>query len=559
MTNVQYPIQNNRTLEVTVGLLVDAVNKHYDVDRVLADFGIKVLGKVNYTSEIPGFINPLEDPYTGNFGDAYLVSQNSDGKAPFDIYIWTRKTPDSEQGDGYWLDIGLLSTVGPQGPIGQTGPQGPQGESTRWYIFSTLPTSGNYKPGDVALLPNGNVYMYVSQDYGWSNATQVNIKGPSGSPGRNGQTPYIGPDGNWWVGIQSTGVRAQGRDGANGTPGTAILIQGKLSSIDLLPDASTAPRNYGYLINVGGVQRLYFIAGMEGEQNWQYIDYSGNGTIVTTNGVAQPQWDTNTKVDKTSGSYKIYGTDENGNQATFGWGFGASINQFVRRTVGGNIIVPTTTTSDEYATSKKYVDDGLAGKVNKINVANKVYGTDSTGETVAYGIDSIAKPNVVALRSSYGSLRVATPTDNADAATKKYVDDAVAAIGSDYVTKVVTIQGPYASPAEFSISDLPDIVPETPVTIVANMSHSGILYGPPPAYFDVGNYSISFANDWAVPNFNNNLTRYMCTIYQNGNVFMVNKQTDSDPFTVSGQTIRMGITDGNGGQCTLTVSYISYS
>ena len=38
------------TLENTVDILVDAVNLHYDVDRVLADFGIKVLGRVNYTS-----------------------------------------------------------------------------------------------------------------------------------------------------------------------------------------------------------------------------------------------------------------------------------------------------------------------------------------------------------------------------------------------------------------------------------------------------------------------------------------------------------------------------
>ena len=301
------------TLENTVDVLIDAVNQHYDVDRVLADFGIKILGRVNYTSQIPGFIDPINDPYTGNFGDAYLVSQNSDSSAPYDIYIWTRKTPDSVEPDGYWLDIGLLSTVGPQGPQGVQGPQGPQGENTRWYIYRTLPQSGDFKAGDVCLLPNGDVYMYVSAEYGWSNASQVNIKGPTGTPGTDGQTPYIGPDGTWWIGIQSTGVRAEGRDGANGIPGTAILIQGKLSSASLLPDAATAPRNYGYLITVDGTVRLYFIAGMEGEENWQYIEYSGNGTIVTTNGTALDTWDTNTKVDKTAQIRRIYGTDENGN------------------------------------------------------------------------------------------------------------------------------------------------------------------------------------------------------------------------------------------------------
>lgn len=44
------------TLENTVDELIDAVNLHYDVDRVLADFGIRVLGSVNYTNDIPGYI-----------------------------------------------------------------------------------------------------------------------------------------------------------------------------------------------------------------------------------------------------------------------------------------------------------------------------------------------------------------------------------------------------------------------------------------------------------------------------------------------------------------------
>ena len=44
-----------------------------------------------------------------------------------------------------------------------------------------------------------------------------------------------------------------------------------------------------------------------------------SGTIVTTDGVAQSTWDTNTKVDKTNSTYRIYGTDENGTQTTFAW------------------------------------------------------------------------------------------------------------------------------------------------------------------------------------------------------------------------------------------------
>lgn len=165
-------------LENTVEILVDAVNQHYDVDRVLADFGIKVLGRVNYTSQIPGFIDPINDPYAGKFGDAYLVSQGANNTAPYDIFIWTRREPDSVEPDGYWLDIGVLATVGPKGDKGDPGPAGPRGENTRWYIYAQLPTEGDFQAGDICLLPNGDVYMYVSADYGWSNATQVNIRGP---------------------------------------------------------------------------------------------------------------------------------------------------------------------------------------------------------------------------------------------------------------------------------------------------------------------------------------------------------------------------------------------
>ena len=108
----------------------------------------------------------------------------------------------------------------------------------------------------------------------------------------------------------------KGKDGANGVPGTAILIQGKLSSPDLLPNASTAPRNYGYLISINNVVYLYFIAGIEGEETWERIEYSGNGTIVTTDGIAQSTWDTNTKVSKVTTASNLYATDENGNQTS---------------------------------------------------------------------------------------------------------------------------------------------------------------------------------------------------------------------------------------------------
>lgn len=571
LNNITYPIQNNRTIEVTVGLLVDAVNKHYDVDRVLTDFGIRVLGRVNYAADIPGNGGSIEDRYQGHFGDAYLVSQNHDGQAPFDIFIWTRLTPDSVEPEGYWLNLGLLSTVGPEGPEGKTGPIGPRGENTRWYIFTTLPQGGDYKPGDVALLPNGNVYMYVSEEYGWSNASQVNIKGPSGSPGRNGQTPYIGPDGMWWISNQSTGVRAEGRDGANGVPGTAILIQGKLSSVDLLPDAATAPRNYGYLITVNNVVRLYYIAGIEGEESWQYIEYSGNGTILTTDGVSLSTWDTNTKVDKTVQNRRIYGTDDNGNQTVYysSKSPGGGDNSIPIRTIYGNIRVPlqpgqgipSTSETNECATSKKYVDDLAATKLDKTNRKTCVYATDNNGESSTISYSSGAQTYTMMYRYTDGRCKVGTPVTDDDCATKKYVDDAVASAGGgDYITKVVTIQSEMGQYAKLNITDLPDIVPNTIVDVVATISFDGIQSAP--GYISQLGTSYAAGGDYdGLPYFGNDMNHWMGRLNQNGSMFFasVNKSIPGVS-GISGSTFTIGTAEsGVGGQTTLTVRYTAYS
>lgn len=45
--------------------------------------------------------------------------------------------------------------------------------------------------------------------------------GSKGSSGKDGDTPYIGSNGNWWIGSVDTGVKAQGRPGKDGSSGAA--------------------------------------------------------------------------------------------------------------------------------------------------------------------------------------------------------------------------------------------------------------------------------------------------------------------------------------------------
>ena len=41
-----------------------------------------------------------------------------------------------------------------------------------------------------------------------------------GADGQDGKTPFIGENGNWWIGDTDTGVSATGSKGEDGKPGT---------------------------------------------------------------------------------------------------------------------------------------------------------------------------------------------------------------------------------------------------------------------------------------------------------------------------------------------------
>lgn len=93
-----------RNLEEQVQKNKEDIAAHYNVDRVLADFGIKVVGQVSSEADLP-------DPstYTGDYGDAYAVGEQE----PYTFYIWTRADVDAGHPDDYWFNIGQLAIVGP--------------------------------------------------------------------------------------------------------------------------------------------------------------------------------------------------------------------------------------------------------------------------------------------------------------------------------------------------------------------------------------------------------------------------------------------------------------
>lgn len=208
-----------------------------DEKGVLNQFGIRVIGKVDYVRELPEQDNPVHLEY----GDAYAVGTET----PYDLFIWTRKMT-TTAGD-FWFNIGKFpqpSTVpGPQGPQGQPGKDG---ENSKWYVSLNVPSFTAVNNDMCLNVNNGDVYTYED---GW--VKKGNIKGPQGIQGPKGNDSIVpGP---------------QGPKGPKGDPGgnTTWYLLGELTSTSQLPDPTTVRRDAAYLVNVGETNHLYAIMGTD--------------------------------------------------------------------------------------------------------------------------------------------------------------------------------------------------------------------------------------------------------------------------------------------------------
>lgn len=65
--------------------------------------------------------------------------------------------------------------------------------------------------------PQGNYPAVNAEDVAMPDGTRLSDF--SGSAGQDGLTPYIGSNGNWWIGDTDTGTKAQGEKGEKGEKG----------------------------------------------------------------------------------------------------------------------------------------------------------------------------------------------------------------------------------------------------------------------------------------------------------------------------------------------------
>lgn len=380
------------------------IARHYEIDRSLANFGIKIVGTISNINELP---NPLT--YVGEYGDGYAVGQ----PGAYDYYIFTRPDLNAGQPNNYWLNVGSISIVGPQGPEGPQGLQGPQGKSTKWYTGEYQPVTAN--EGDMYLNSEGLVFQYTAENR-W--VLISDIKGPQGVQGARGIQGPEGPQG------------PRGEKGNTGDPGGFIKIWGVLSSTDQLPNPTQInDLSAAYLVTSGNQNDLYIQVGeTSATATWTNTGPFNAATLVTVNGTGVNLWNADSKLDKISNETdysEAYVKTPGGQQSTINVTDEVVSQTIVQRQSDGNINVPATPAENADATSKQYVDNQIDTKLTKVNYGGILYGTTQYGTQTTYNVNSAVSANTVPLTYTGGRLLVGAPVSDSDAATKKYVDDMI--------------------------------------------------------------------------------------------------------------------------------------
>ena len=314
--NLQEQVQKNK----------DDIARHYEFTRVLQDFGIRVIGRLDTKEELDAV--PTD---TLDYGDAYAIGT----QPPYTFYIWTRANEDSDV--DYWFDMGQLAIEGPQGPQGA-------------YVTQ------------IAIDPN-TFYPTFTFSNGNSITVPQSLRGPRGATGRTGQR---GPQG---VQGRTGATGAQGPRGLPGPQGPAgtFNIKGTLSSADLLPDATTMKPGDAYLVSAGAaIYDLYIITAPNSDDTstyaWQNTGLLGAGTTITVNGGAVSEWDADTKLDKvtsTASTARLYAITANGTNIVTPVAADLVNSSVVLRDIQGRFHVSYPFYATQ-AANKQYVDDAIA-------------------------------------------------------------------------------------------------------------------------------------------------------------------------------------------------------
>ena len=112
-----------------------------------------------------------------------------------------------------WQSLGI-SAVGASGANGKDGADGKNGKNGVGIASIEKTASEGVVDTYTITLTNGNTYCFTVTN------------GTNGADGKDGQTPHIGENGNWWIGDTDTGVQAAGTNGKDGSSVVPIAVSG---------------------------------------------------------------------------------------------------------------------------------------------------------------------------------------------------------------------------------------------------------------------------------------------------------------------------------------------
>lgn len=352
------------------------IYNYHNLEQVLADWGIKVLGQLDEWVEPTGSFE---------FGDAYAVGT----EPPYDYYIYTRRG----ENEGYWFNNGPISIVGPAGPAGESivGPRGEPGSQI--YFGSNFPT-GDIKLNDVYINTSYDIFTYDGTEW----IIKGNIKGTPGTNGISISSARI-QDGKLMLGFTNGGIinvgQVVGADGQPGKDGSSLItdIIGTVESEEEL--ATTFPVeeqkvNAGVLVKIAGYENeynLYIII----DDVWTNTGRYGGGSSVYVNGEYEQIFNADSKVDKPTSSSdndRLIGQTADGD-AWYPIASATTMSQDVIpvRGINGHLLVPMgpttgddTTYQDNHAVSYGWTNSNF----NKIK--DDVYFWNNTTQSESVGL-----------------------------------------------------------------------------------------------------------------------------------------------------------------------------
>ena len=382
-----------------------------------ANLNIKVEGTYQ-TYALLEQAHPAETYRQDNPGSDYGTAYAVGNAPPYEYYVLTR--PFGEDTKDHWFLIGLFPMPGPQGPRGLQGIQGQTGErgSIWWTTDSSLPPSG-FNINDMCFVANGDIYQ--ARTNGWH--LIANIKGPQGIQGNVGPQGKAGP------------IGPQGPKGDKGDTGLMLELAGTLDSISQLPDPTTVPRNTAYIITVNGTKFVYGIqgtdtlewvsvgpAGVQGPKGDKGDDGIGINDIVAIQmqyGEESITYDTTNGITVSAKGKLTYNSDIPGQSVQ------CDTQMNVPIVPGDGISIAADATNSKVNIK---VDDHVAylPTLEETGIRTAIR---ENGQWKSAVVSTGSDNNSIARRGAYGTLIVAPPTSPIHAATKKYVDDAVAGVG----------------------------------------------------------------------------------------------------------------------------------